>query len=162
VEQDFQKPKPMMERPKKAVVRTKKPRPVIQAPAVESAPTAAVTSEGASPGSAVATTAALGTGTAAAELSTPQMGAMFIKQIKPVYPSEAKRLKQEGKVILSIFIGVSGKIDKVEITESSGFPLLDDAALAAARRSQLRPAFVANRPVPSKIEAPYRFVLKDR
>jgi len=48
-----------------------------------------------------------------------------------------------------------------QIAESSGFASLDEAALVAAQRSRMRPAYVGNRPIDSKVEAPYRFVLKD-
>ena len=86
---------------------------------------------------------------------------MFIDRVKPAYPAAAKRLNQQGRVVVRIYVSVSGKIEKVEIAESSGSSLLDDAALSAAQRSRLRPAYVGNRPIDSKVEAPYRFVLKD-
>ncbi|MBA4148369.1 MAG: TonB family protein [Verrucomicrobia bacterium] len=92
--------------------------------------------------------------------STPEIEAAYLKQVKPIYPLEARRLKQEGKVVVNFYINASGKVDKVELHESSGHSLLDQAALAAAQRSRLRPAYINNRPVNSKAQAPFWFVLK--
>ncbi len=69
------------------------------------------------------------------------------------------RRRQEGSVVLTLYINEFGKLDKVEIKESSGFKILDDAALFAARYSTFKPAYVDGRPTPCKAEAPYRFVL---
>jgi len=47
------------------------------------------------------------------------------------------------------------------LRRARAFASLDEAALVAAQRSRMRPAYVGNRPIDSKVEAPYRFVLKD-
>ena len=45
------------------------------------------------------------------------------------YPAQAKRLNQTGSAIVKYCVGVNNKIDgPVEVTTSSGFPLLDEAA----------------------------------
>ena len=155
-EPEFQRPERMRERPRKVARRPKNPPPATQPPAGRSANSADTASEAASPGGSLASA-----GTGAADTALPQLAAEFLEQVRPKYPSEAKRLRQEGRVLVSIYVSISGKIDKVEISESSGFPLLDEAAVAAARRSRLRPAYIGNRPMNSKVEAPYRFVLKD-
>lgn len=83
----------------------------------------------------------------------------YLKRGKPEYPSQAKRLKQEGVVVLALFINERGGLDNIEVVQSSGFPLLDEAAIAAERRSRFRPAYLRDRPVACRATVPYRFVL---
>jgi protein TonB len=83
----------------------------------------------------------------------------YVKRGQAKYPLEAKKLRQEGTVVLALYINALGRLDKIEIKESSGFPLLDEAAIAAERQSRFRPAYIGNRPAPSKAEVPYRFQL---
>lgn len=83
----------------------------------------------------------------------------YVKRGQARYPLEAKRLRQEGTVVLTLYINALGKLDKIEVNQSSGFPLLDEAAIAAERQSRFRPAYQGNRPVACRAEVPYRFVL---
>jgi periplasmic protein TonB len=83
----------------------------------------------------------------------------YRKRGRPEYPPEAKRLKQEGVLLLALFINEKGRLDKVEVVQSSGFPLLDQAAIEAEQRSRFRPAFLDGKPIACKAEVPYRFVL---
>ena len=84
----------------------------------------------------------------------------YLRRGQPEYPALARRKRQEGAVLLTVFINALGGLDKIEVKESSGFPLLDEAAIAAERKSRFRPAYVDNRPVPSKAEVPYRFKME--
>ena len=81
----------------------------------------------------------------------------YVKRGQARYPLEAKKLRQEGTVVLTLYISARGRLDKIEVKESSGFPLLDEAAITAERQSRFRPAYLGNRPVASKAEVPYRF-----
>lgn len=51
----------------------------------------------------------------------------------PVYPPAAIRGNQEGTVTLLIYVLPDGRVGDVRIAKSSGFPLLDQAAMKAAR-----------------------------
>jgi protein TonB len=45
------------------------------------------------------------------------------------YPSQAKRLEQEGSVVVKVCVNPQNKIEgAIEVVTSSGFPLLDEAA----------------------------------
>ncbi len=46
----------------------------------------------------------------------------------PPYPADAKRLGQEGTVLLRLTISPSGDVTNAEIVQSSGFPELDQTA----------------------------------
>ncbi|RYH31851.1 MAG: TonB family protein, partial [Alcaligenaceae bacterium] len=49
----------------------------------------------------------------------------------PVYPPEARRAGQQGKVVVRAFIGLNGTVSQAEIHTSSGHQILDDAAREA-------------------------------
>ncbi len=76
------------------------------------------------------------------------------------YPAQAKRRHQQGLVILAVTVSERGRAANVRIKESSGFPLLDEAALAAVRSWSFEPAQVNSVPVASEIEVPVRFSLR--
>jgi TonB family protein len=52
----------------------------------------------------------------------------------PVYPAAAKRMRQEGRVKLKIMTDSKGNILEIEIVQSSGYRLLDKAALEAVHK----------------------------
>lgn len=65
---------------------------------------------------------------------------------KPEWPKTALRYGQQGAVSLSFLIGVDGKAVKSKIDHSSGFPLLDYAALATMSACRFEPAIKEGRP----------------
>lgn len=78
---------------------------------------------------------------------------------KPNYPAEARRAGQQGVVILAVQVNANGRATSVQISGSSGFPLLDNAALLAVRRWTFEPARIAGIPTESRVEVPVRFDL---
>lgn len=52
-----------------------------------------------------------------------------------VYPRMARHQELEGKTTLRFRVTSQGQVEKIEIVESSGFFLLDDAAISAVRRA---------------------------
>lgn len=78
-----------------------------------------------------------------------------------VYPAMARQRRMTGKVLVRIELDRSGQILSVEIQESSGNPILDDAAMQSARRASPAPAFPSEA-VESRrtVTIPYRFSLK--
>lgn len=51
----------------------------------------------------------------------------------PVYPAGAKMRGESGTVVLRVFVHPSGTADRVEVNASSGFPELDESAVAAVQ-----------------------------
>lgn len=78
---------------------------------------------------------------------------------RPEYPAKARSERQEGVVLVSVEIGPDGSPVGVALGSSSGFPLLDDAAVRAVRRWRFEPASAAGRAVGSHAEVPIRFNL---
>lgn len=75
----------------------------------------------------------------------------------PDYPLQAKRRRQEGVVLLRVLLDTAGAPTKVEIKESSGYPILDTAARDAVGRWKFEPTTLDGNAVMSEVEVPVRF-----
>lgn len=75
------------------------------------------------------------------------------------YPLAAKRRHQEGVVLLAVKVTSAGHPAVVALKQSSGFPLLDEAAIQAVRNWEFVPAKIGSVAVESEIEVPVRFEL---
>ncbi len=76
----------------------------------------------------------------------------------PLYPKEALRHGQGGAVLVVIHVSASGAAAGADILESSGYPLLDRAALDAVQTWRFRPAMAGGRTV--AFDMPMRFVFE--
>lgn len=77
----------------------------------------------------------------------------------PPYPRMARQLGQEGQVILSVEVDESGRAELVSVLKSSGYKLLDDAAVKTVKGWIFIPAVKNGKSVPSRLEIPVRFKL---
>jgi protein TonB len=84
----------------------------------------------------------------------------YARRSEPIYPEQSRRWHQEGVVVLALFINESGTLDKVEIVKSSGFQLLDAAAVKAMKQSRFAPAMDGVIPIRSRAEATVTFRLQ--
>jgi TonB family protein len=73
------------------------------------------------------------------------MQASLVKQVTPVYPSDAKAAKISGTVVLHAVIGIDGKV--ADLTLISGHPLLATAAMDAVRQWEYKPTLLNGQPV---------------
>lgn len=62
------------------------------------------------------------------ELTYAQELHLFIEKHRR-YPIQAQRLKQEGTAVISLVILKNGTFEKIQLVESSGYKILDSAAL---------------------------------
>ena len=81
----------------------------------------------------------------------------YLKNREPPYPLAARRRRETEMVLLTVKVTPQGRAAKVELRQSSGHPLLDEAALQAARNWEFQPARVGSIAVESEIEVPVRF-----
>ena len=79
----------------------------------------------------------------------------------PPYPPAARRLGQEGIVLLRIAVTSGGRPTEVAIQRSSGYPLLDESALKTVREWRFQPVRVAGIPQESVAHLRVNFVLKE-
>jgi periplasmic protein TonB len=84
----------------------------------------------------------------------------YLKNPEPDYPELARRRHQEGLVLLAVKITAQGRAERVEIEKSSGFSMLDDAAVEAVRDWKFKAARIGSLALESEIEVPVRFELK--
>jgi TonB family protein len=75
---------------------------------------------------------------------------------KPSYPIDALRAHHTGKVTLNFLVSIDGYVKKAEITHSSGFPGLDQAAMVALVRCRFKPATSGG--VPLETWSPVQYV----
>jgi periplasmic protein TonB len=61
-------------------------------------------------------------------------------QVRPSYPSSARRLGIQGMTTLRVYIAADGRVTEVLIQESAGHPDLDSAAAEAVKRWRFEPA----------------------
>jgi protein TonB len=78
----------------------------------------------------------------------------------PPYPLDARLARQEGRVLLTVDIDAGGRVVQAAVYRSSGFPLLDAAAVQAVRDWRFAPATASSRPVASQLLVPIRFSLR--
>jgi protein TonB len=69
------------------------------------------------------------------------------------------RLGQQGETIVALVIDAEGLPTMLTIHRSSGFALLDQAAVEAVRAWRFVPASIGGRPTPSLARIPVRFTL---
>jgi protein TonB len=53
---------------------------------------------------------------------------------RPAYPPLAQEQALEGRVSVQVFVSPEGRVLEARVTESSGYPSIDRAALVAAGR----------------------------
>ncbi|MAM95178.1 energy transducer TonB [Parvibaculum sp.] len=84
-----------------------------------------------------------------------------MKPQPPHYPDRARSLDQQGVVKVRIKLDHRGDPMDVAILASSGYALLDHAAIKAARKWRFEPEIRNGRPVVAFVEMPVEFVLTD-
>ena len=64
----------------------------------------------------------------------------YLHNPSPSYPALSRRLGEEGKVVLRVFVEADGRPSSIEVSTGSGFSRLDQAALSAVGRWKFVPA----------------------
>lgn len=129
---------------------------VTEVPA-ESAPVPAATA----PAPAAASTAtAMAPDSAPPAPSAPRFDADYLQNPAPAYPSLSRRLGEEGKVVLRVFVDPSRRPSQVEIKTSSASERLDQAAQDAVRRWKFTPARRGDEAVAAWVLVPIVFNLR--
>ena len=95
-------------------------------------------------------------------LGNPSVGNPSVGNPSPHYPPEAERRRLEGVVGVLVRVSRMGMTETVEVTRSSGVPILDYATVDALRQWRFTPAREGTRTVPAAYPFEIRFVLGDR
>lgn len=83
----------------------------------------------------------------------------YLDNPKPLYPRASRRLGEEGKVVLRVFVSAEGDAKQVEVKHSSGFQRLDHAAQEAVARWRFVPARHGEQAVTAWVVVPIVFSL---
>lgn len=84
---------------------------------------------------------------------------VVIKNTPPTYPEIARRKGWEGRTIVRVDVSPDGRATKVSIARSSGYGVLDQAALRAVKQWRFQPRTIAGVPSAGTVEVPVNFGL---
>ncbi|MBW1980111.1 MAG: energy transducer TonB [Deltaproteobacteria bacterium] len=79
---------------------------------------------------------------------------------EPHYPRLAVRRGYQGTVLLRVYVLEDGHVATVQIKESSGYKILDDAAVQAVRNWRFNPGRLGERHIASWVLVPISFKLE--
>jgi periplasmic protein TonB len=96
-----------------------------------------------------------------AAIVPPRAVAGLDGNLAPSYPESARRRGEQGRVMLRVTVSTEGSPMDVSVAGSSGYPILDDAAVNAVRRWRFTPATQAGRPLVATAEVPVVFHLTE-
>lgn len=90
----------------------------------------------------------------------PRFDAAYLNNPAPAYPPLARRMGEQGRVLLRVLVSTVGAADRIELKQGSGSPRLDDAALEAVRRWRFVPARQGGEAVAAWVLVPISFNLE--
>lgn len=87
------------------------------------------------------------------------LSAAYLQNPTPPYPPLSRRLGEQGKVILNVYVNKDGTTQNISIFKSSGFSRLDDSALNTVKNWRFIAAKQGEQLVPSQVQVPINFIL---
>lgn len=94
-----------------------------------------------------------------APITPPSADAYALRNPKPPYPISSRENGEQGAVMLYACITDHGKVDRVDLAQSSGYPALDRSALNTIRHWSFRPAQESGKSIPMCYRLPIHFLL---
>lgn len=91
--------------------------------------------------------------------AAPSFDAAYLNNPAPVYPRQSRRAGEAGRVVLRVLVTPEGRAGEVALRETSGFDLLDEAAVAAVRQWRFVAARRGDITVAAWVVVPLRFDL---
>lgn len=93
-------------------------------------------------------------------ITQPRFDADYLSNPPPNYPPLSRRMGEEGKVQLRVFVDAGGHPSQIELKASSGSPRLDQAAQDAVWRWKFVPARRGDNTLAAWVLVPIVFTLK--
>jgi TonB family protein len=94
-----------------------------------------------------------------APITPPSADAYAPLNPKPPYPISSRENGEQGAVMLYACITDHGKVERLDLAQSSGHPALDRSALNTVRHWSFRPAQESGKSIPMCYRLPIRFLL---
>lgn len=88
-----------------------------------------------------------------------RFGAAYLNNPAPKYPPTARRMGEQGKVLLRVLVTMEGLAKTVVLNRSSGYEALDHSALKAVQQWRFVPARRGGSPVEAWVQVPILFRL---
>jgi len=79
---------------------------------------------------------------------------------EPFYPGLSRRMGEEGKALVRLYINEAGAVERVQLAQSSGIQRLDQSALDAAMKARCKPFVEFGKPIKVSAIQPYIFRLE--
>ena len=73
------------------------------------------------------------------KIELPSSDADYLNNTKPAYPAISKRLGEQGRVVVRVFIDADGQPSQASVKQSSGFDRLDQASVETALKWRYAP-----------------------
>lgn len=153
-------PKPRAERAAKPIPKEPIPKQPVKEPVQEESVIAPepVTE---APSQVQTVTAPLAEAAAPVVDTAPDYRASYLNNPRPSYPRVARRMGLEGIVVLNVEVLAEGSCGNVNVFQSSGHEVLDNAALRAVKGWRFAPASRAGHPITQWFKVPIKFSLKE-
>jgi TonB family protein len=94
-----------------------------------------------------------------APITPPSADVYALRNPKPPYPISSRENGEQGAVMLYACITDHGKVERLDLAQSSGHPALDRSALNTVRHWSFRPAQESGKSIPMCYRLPIRFLL---
>jgi protein TonB len=94
-----------------------------------------------------------------AAITPPSADLLELRNPKPPYPISSRENGEQGAVMLYACITDHGKVERLDLAQSSGHPALDRSALNTVRHWSFRPAQESGKAIPMCYRLPIRFLL---
>lgn len=94
-----------------------------------------------------------------APITAPLFNAAYLRNPAPAYPPQARRLGEQGQVVLRVLVNDAGLAEQIELQTSSGSARLDQAALSTVRAWRFVPARRGDKPISAWVAVPIHFKL---
>jgi len=88
--------------------------------------------------------------------------ASWRSRVTPSYPPSALAARKLGRVMVTVQVNALGQATAASVSISSGNPVLDSAAVRAARESTYFPKCLLGVPLPDTVVIPYNFDIRGR
>lgn len=89
----------------------------------------------------------------------PDYKAAYLNNPRPPYPMSARRLGLQGKVVLNVEVLAEGMCGRLNVLKSSGYEMLDNAAVRTVKEWRFVPARHGGQAVTRWFQVPIKFSL---
>ncbi len=89
----------------------------------------------------------------------PRFTADYLQNPAPAYPPLARRMHEQGRVLIRVLVSADGMPERIELKTSSGFPRLDQSALETIRNWKFVPARQGDQKIAAWVVVPIAFTL---